>query len=90
MVSLIATLIQDNVAGNPLIYKNQQWPFHPDEGTKRNPEFEALHGHRSYNLVERLGLGNDGHQAERKYQQTIRDLGVPTSSYEHQPALNFS
>jgi len=82
VVKLITTLIRDNVNGPPVVHKTQQWPFHPDEGSKRNPEFEAINGHRGYYLIERLGLGTDGHQEERKYQQMIRDLDVSTSSYD--------
>lgn len=82
VIKLITTLIRDNVAGQPIIHQTQHWPFHPEDGAKRNPEFEAIHGHRSYYLIERLGLGQDGHQEERKYQQMIRDLGVPTTSYD--------
>ncbi len=84
VIKILTTLIRDNVAGQPVIHEKQHWPFHPDEGARRNPEFEALNGHRAYYLVERLGLGMDGRQAERKYQQMIRDLGVPTTSYEPQ------
>lgn len=87
VVKLIATVIRDNVNGNPIIHQTQQWPFHPEDGLKRNPEFEALHGHRAYYLIERLGLGQDGHQAERKYEQMIRDLGVTTTSYDQPQPL---
>lgn len=82
-IKLITTLLRDNVAGHPLVHQTQKWPFHPDDGTRRNPEFEALNGHHAYYLIERFGLGTDGRQAERKYQQTIRDLGVPTTSYDN-------
>lgn len=83
IVKLLTTLIRDNVAGQPVIHQTQYWPFDPNEGPKRSVQFEAHNGRRSYYLIERLGLGNDGRQDERKYQQMIRDLGVPTTSYDN-------
>lgn len=37
--------------------------------------FAQLHGYRGEKLIERLGLGIDGHAAERLAQQRARDNG---------------
>ncbi|XKL64462.1 hypothetical protein PGB90_004548 [Kerria lacca] len=89
VIKILTTLIRDNVAGHPIIHQNQHWLFQPEEGSKNNPVFEAVNGHRSYYLIEKLGLGMDGHQEERKYQQMIRDLGVPTTSYNQPQSVKY-
>lgn len=44
---------------------------------RRRVEFERINGYRSMGLIERIGLGEDGRQEERRIQQAIRDQGVP-------------
>lgn len=67
-------LIQNNVLGAPELHRQQSWPFDPSVSARRAPEFIALHGDKSEKLIERIGLGNDGRQNERREQQAIRDL----------------
>ncbi|XP_059612644.1 uncharacterized protein LOC132259115 [Phlebotomus argentipes] len=68
-------LIQDNVAGAPIIHKQQEFDFDPDVSVKRRQQFYDLHGYRADKLIERLGLGIDGKAEERLVQQRIRDQG---------------
>lgn len=81
MASIITTLLRDNVAGPPVAHKIQHWPFDPNEGARRNREYEQIHGHRSEITIEKFGLGVDGHQEERRREQAIRDINVPISNY---------
>ncbi|XP_054278492.1 uncharacterized protein LOC129005188 [Macrosteles quadrilineatus] len=63
--------------GSPTYHAKQPWDFDPEVSKRRNPGYEALHGHHSERLIERLGLGEDGREEERRQQQAIRDIGVP-------------
>jgi len=67
-------IIQNNVLGSSEFHKQQSWPFDPYVAARRAPEFIALHGDKSEKLIERIGLGLDGRQNERRAQQTIRDF----------------
>ncbi|XP_055687519.1 uncharacterized protein LOC129792472 [Lutzomyia longipalpis] len=69
----IRILIQDNVAGAPIIHQNQEFEFDPDVSMKRRQQFYELHGYKADKLIERLGLGIDGKAAERLVQQRFRD-----------------
>ncbi|XP_055707665.1 uncharacterized protein LOC129804425 isoform X2 [Phlebotomus papatasi] len=68
-------LIQDNVAGAPVIHQQQEFDFDPDVSVKRRQQFYEIHGYRADKLIERLGLGIDGKAQERLIQQRIRDQG---------------
>ncbi|XP_050422087.1 uncharacterized protein LOC126834308 [Adelges cooleyi] len=70
----IISLLQNNVLGAPLFHKQQSWPFDPDEASRRAPEFIALHGYKSDRLIERIGLGLDGRQEQRRQKQVERDI----------------
>ena len=75
---IIYTLLRDNVAGAPVAHQKQVWSFDPTLSLRRRKEFEKLHGYRGELLVERAGLGEDGHQDERRLQQLARDsIPVP-------------
>lgn len=66
-------IVQNNVLGSAEFHRQQSWPFDPDAGGRRAAEFIALHGDKSERLIERVGLGLDGRQDERREQQTVRD-----------------
>ncbi|CAI6346478.1 unnamed protein product [Macrosiphum euphorbiae] len=70
----IVGLIQNNVLGSAQFHKQQSWPFDPDVSARRTHEFVALHGDKSERLIERIGLGLDGRQDERREQQAVRDI----------------
>lgn len=67
-------IIQKNVLGFPEFHKQQLWQFDPSVSARRAHEFYALHGFRSEKLIERIGLGIDGRQDERREQQIARDF----------------
>lgn len=69
----LISLIQNNVLGSAEFHKQQSWPFDPAVSARRAPEFIALHGDKSEKLIERIGLGLDGRQMERRQQQLTRD-----------------
>jgi hypothetical protein len=69
----IISLIQNNVLGSAVFHRQQSWPFDPAVSARRAPEFIALHGDKSDKLIERIGLGLDGRQQERRQQQLTRD-----------------
>ncbi|XP_073993839.1 uncharacterized protein isoform X1 [Rhodnius prolixus] len=69
----VVTVLLESLFGTPLFFKEQSWNFDPDISSKRNPEFEAINGHRSVSLIERFGLGIDGKMAERQQTNEIRD-----------------
>ncbi|GAB0095580.1 uncharacterized protein DMENIID0001_109770 [Sergentomyia squamirostris] len=71
----IRILIQDNVAGAPIIHQKQEFEFDPDVSLKRRPQFYELHGYKADKLIERLGLGIDGKAQERLVEQRLRDSG---------------
>ncbi|XP_060834313.1 uncharacterized protein LOC132917547 [Rhopalosiphum padi] len=91
----IIGLIQNNVLGTAAFHRQQSWPFDPNVSARRAPEFIALHGDKSERLIERIGLGIDGRQQERREQQMVRDIlydqqqqqqrdnNVPVSGYQY-------
>jgi len=70
----IIGLIQNNVLGSAEFHRQQSWPFDPNVSARRTHEFVALHGDKSERLIERIGLGQDGRQEERREQQAVRDI----------------
>jgi len=86
----IIGLIQNNVLGTADFHRQQSWPFDPNVGGRRAREFIGLHGDKSERLIERIGLGINGRQDERREQQAVRDIlyerqqrrgGPPASGY---------
>lgn len=75
-IEILQTLIQNNVVGPPVIHQITKWDFDPNDGVKRRELFQRVHGFRGEKLVERLGLGVDGHHAARLAQQQARDDGL--------------
>uniref|UniRef100_A0A0K8SRG8 Uncharacterized protein n=2 Tax=Lygus hesperus TaxID=30085 RepID=A0A0K8SRG8_LYGHE len=63
--------------GSPLYHKESTVKLDPYVAQRRNPAFEAINGHKAVHLIERLGLGMDGREAERLEQQRIRDAAIP-------------
>lgn len=76
--NVIPVLIE-SVIGSTTLHGTQKWRFDPNEGSRLNPDFEREHGHKSNILIEKLGLGRDGYQQERKAQQILRD-SIPTEN----------
>ncbi|RZF35070.1 hypothetical protein LSTR_LSTR009662 [Laodelphax striatellus] len=84
VLSLVG-LLKGSVAGTPQFFKQQKWDFDPEVSSRRQVEFQKVHGYRSLKLIEELGLGEDGRKLERLQQQRLRDQYVPVSGpiYEH-------
>lgn len=74
-VTLITNLLQNNVAGHPDVHVHTKWEFDPEVSKKRRNQFYEVHGFRAEKLIERLGLGIDGHDEERRAEQRQRDAG---------------
>lgn len=72
----LRSLIQNNLAGPPVIHKRTEWNFDPDVGVQRGQLFQLANGYRGERLVERLGLGLDGQHDARLVQQRARDSGL--------------
>uniref|UniRef100_A0A6P7FYR9 Uncharacterized protein LOC114332379 n=1 Tax=Diabrotica virgifera virgifera TaxID=50390 RepID=A0A6P7FYR9_DIAVI len=75
VANLFKDLIQFNLAGHPVLHKDQLWPFDPDVGKRRSRQYQELNGHFGEKAIERLGLGIDGYDIERLEAQRIRDAG---------------
>lgn len=65
-----------NVAGQPLIHKQQLFEFDPDVAVRRRSQYYELHGFHGDKLTERVGLGIDGRNEERLAEQRTRDAGM--------------
>ncbi|XP_037035171.1 uncharacterized protein LOC119073671 isoform X1 [Bradysia coprophila] len=74
-IALIRSILQNNLVGAPVVHKVSEWDFDPEISQKRRAQFYELHGYRADKLIERLGLGIDGHAEERLQQQRARDAG---------------
>ncbi|KAJ6644105.1 hypothetical protein Bhyg_09071 [Pseudolycoriella hygida] len=74
-IAIVRSILQNNVVGAPVVHKVTQWDFDPEVSQKRRAQFYELHGYRAEKLIERLGLGIDGHAEERLQQQRARDAG---------------
>ncbi|XP_020711851.2 uncharacterized protein LOC110117398 [Athalia rosae] len=73
--NIVHGLLQDNVAGIPLIHEKTEWDFDPEVGKLRRVQFEALNGWQGRDLIDRLGYG-------------IHDNGVtPKTSSVNKPAV---
>lgn len=81
-LTLIRDLVQFNIAGHPVLHKEQSWPFDPDIGKRRSRQYQELNGKYGEKAIELLGLGIDGKDQERLAQQRARDEG-------HLGGLNF-
>ncbi|XP_057663911.1 uncharacterized protein LOC130898546 [Diorhabda carinulata] len=75
IATLVKDLVQFNVAGHPVLHKDQMWPFDPDVGIRRSRQYTELNGYLGEKAIERLGLGIDGFDRERLAAQRIRDAG---------------
>lgn len=74
-IGIIKDLLQYNLAGHPVLHKDQSWPFDPDIGKRRSRQYQELNGIYGEKAIERLGLGIDGYDRERLEKQRARDLG---------------
>lgn len=74
-IGIIRDLLQYNLAGHPVLHKDQSWPFDPDVGKRRSRQYQDLNGIYGEKAIERLGLGIDGYDRERLEKQKARDAG---------------
>ncbi|XP_011196315.1 uncharacterized protein LOC105221224 [Zeugodacus cucurbitae] len=72
---LITETLQNNVAGEPITHVRTEWDFDPEVSQKRRALFYETHGYRAAKFIERIGLGLDGHEEERRAEQQARDVG---------------
>ncbi|KAI8127211.1 hypothetical protein FF38_13962 [Lucilia cuprina] len=72
---LITETLQNNVAGEPITHKRTEWDFDPEISQKRRSLFYETHGFRGAKFIERIGVGQDGHEEERRTEQQLRDIG---------------
>lgn len=76
-IEFVLNLIQNNVVGPPVIHQRTEWNFDPYVGAlERREKFQRMHGFRGEGLIERLGVGVDGHHDARLAQQRARDEGL--------------
>ncbi|XP_046409613.1 uncharacterized protein [Neodiprion pinetum] len=61
VLGIIHDLLQDNVAGRPVIHEKSDWDFDPDVGKLRRVQFEAINGPQGRDLIDRLGYGIGAH-----------------------------
>lgn len=80
-INFVKDLLQYNVFGIPVLHKKQEWTFDPDEGPRRSRQYQELNGRFGEKAIERLGLGVDGFEQERRIQQKQRDLQLLGHSY---------
>lgn len=71
----IRDFVQINIAGVPALHTLTKWDFDPDISLKRRAFFEEVNGVKAEKLIERLGVGMDGKEYERREKQKIRDQG---------------
>ncbi|XP_065370027.1 uncharacterized protein LOC135962178 [Calliphora vicina] len=83
---LITETLQNNVAGEPITHKRTEWDFDPEISQKRRSLFYESHGFRAAKFIERIGVGHDGLEEERRIEQQQRDIG--RSSGDHN--INYS
>lgn len=81
-LEILRDLVQFNLAGHPVLHKEQSWPFDPDIAIRRSRQYQELNGVHGEKAIERLGLGIDGLDRERLAKQRARDEG-------HLGGLNF-
>ncbi|XP_036332324.1 uncharacterized protein LOC118743666 [Rhagoletis pomonella] len=75
IVRLITETLQNNVAGEPITHVRTDWDFDPEISQKRRALFYETNGYRAAKFIERLGLGLDGQEEERRAEQQARDVG---------------
>ncbi|XP_011305615.1 uncharacterized protein [Fopius arisanus] len=75
LLTLVHDLVQNNIAGVPVIHERTEWDFDPNDGKTRRTRYEALNGYRGQDLINRLGnsAGFKGPWGN-KVQQTKPDL----------------
>ena len=74
-VKFATNLIQNNIVGLPVLHEEQTWPFDPEVGIRRSREYQRINGRYGELAIEKLGLGEDGYEEERRAQQAERDRG---------------
>nr|XP_023020804.1 uncharacterized protein LOC111509317 isoform X1 [Leptinotarsa decemlineata] len=74
-LGIIRDLVEFNVAGHPVLHKDQKWEFDPEVGKRRSRQYQEINGILGEKAIERLGLGIDGYDRERLEDQQRRDEG---------------
>lgn len=82
-ITLITSLIQNNLLGSPTVHQVTKWEFDPEVAIKRRETFQQTNGYRGEKLIERIGLGIDGLHHERLAIQRERDEGLLGGSIHH-------
>ncbi|XP_058828300.1 uncharacterized protein LOC131688153 [Topomyia yanbarensis] len=85
VVRLFTELLQNNVAGIPLIHKTEEFDFDPEISKKRRELYYEQHGYRGEKAIQRVGLGIDGKHRERMEHQRLRDEGHLNGLNDLQP-----
>lgn len=82
-VAIVTNLIQNNLLGAPVVHEITKWDFDPEVAIKRREVFQHIYGFRGEKLIEKMGVGIDGHHNERLAQQRARDDGLLGGSIHH-------
>ena len=77
----VINVLLESLVGTPTLHEKINLKFDPDEAKRLNGDYEAEHGHHSEILIEKLGLGIDGHRKERLQKQRLRDHNVVITGY---------
>ncbi|XP_005179036.1 uncharacterized protein LOC101896214 [Musca domestica] len=72
---LISDLLSNNVAGAPVLHERTDWNFDPEAARNSRAIYYETHGFRGEKFIERIGVGEDGKQDERRAEQQQRDFG---------------
>ncbi|XP_073845333.1 uncharacterized protein [Musca autumnalis] len=72
---LISDLLSNNVAGAPVLHERTDWNFDPEAARNSRAIYYETHGFRGEKFIERIGVGEDGKQDERRAEQQQRDYG---------------
>lgn len=83
VVRVLTETIQNNVAGEPLTHEKTEWDFDPEIAYKRRALFYEVNGYRASKFIERIGVGLDGKQEERRAAQAVRDYGRLNGEHVH-------
>lgn len=83
VVRILTETLQNNVAGEPVTHERTKWDFDPEAAYKRRALFYEVNGYRAGKFIERIGVGMDGHQEERRAAQASRDYGRLNGEHVH-------
>uniref|UniRef100_A0A1I8NR84 Uncharacterized protein n=1 Tax=Stomoxys calcitrans TaxID=35570 RepID=A0A1I8NR84_STOCA len=72
---LLSDVLQNNVAGAPVLHERTEWTFDPESAKNARALFYETNGFRGEKYIERIGVGEDGKQDLRRAEQQERDYG---------------